>query len=133
MAEVVAPPDVEAAAVAYLATAFSARGETAYVGTKVPRTRPARMVRVQQIGTTRPTRGHFAVRLLIECWAATEPATSGLCRLAYALAGAAEGETLGGVFVADVVTVGGPANFPEPDVGPRYQFTVDLFVDGEVI
>ncbi|MGW6121504.1 hypothetical protein ACWFRF_20850 [Nocardia sp. NPDC055165] len=133
MAEVVASPDVETAFVAYLVSAYSGRGETAYVGTKVPRTRPARMTRVQQIGTTRPTRGHFSVRLLVECWAATEPAASGLCRLTYALAGATEGETLGGVFVADVVTVGGPANFPEPDIGPRYQFTVDLFVDGEVI
>ncbi|RBO82069.1 hypothetical protein [Nocardia puris] len=133
MAEVVAPPDTEAAYVAYLLSAFSGRGETATVATKMPRARPARMVRVQQVDVDRTTRGHFAARLLVECWAPDEVAAATLARLAYALTGALEGEEIGGVFVADVVTVGGPANHPEPDVGPRYQFTVDLLVSGDTI
>lgn len=133
MAEVVAPPDPEKAFVAYLSARFAERSETATVATRVPKVRPSRMVRTQLIGVTRPTRGHFVVRLLVECSAPTESAACALCLLTYALAGALEGETTGGMFVADVVTVGGPANLPEPDVGPRYQFTVDLFIDGEVI
>lgn len=133
MAEVVAPPDIEAAYVTYLKAQFVSRSETARVATKVPTVRPDRMVRVSLLPGARHTRGHFYCRLLVECWAATETAAGGLARLAYALTGALEGETAGGVFVADVVTVGSPANFPEPNVGPRYQFTIDLLVDGEVI
>jgi hypothetical protein len=53
--------------------------------------------------------------------------------LAYALTNALEGEVSSGEFVSQVVTVGGPANSPDPDVGPRYQFTVDLLMTGAVI
>jgi hypothetical protein len=131
--EVVAPPDTENAYIAYLKAEFASRSETARVSTSVPKVRPSRMVRASLIGTTRPTRGHFYSRLLVECWAPTEPEAAALALLAYALTGALEGETAGTVFIADVTTVGGPANHPEPDIGPRYQFTVDLLVDGEVI
>lgn len=133
VAEVVAPPDTEGAYVTYLKAAFTSRNETARVGTSVPKVRPDRMVRASLIGTTRRTRGHFYSRLLVECWAPTETEAAALARLAYALTLALEGETADGVFVADVPTIAGPANFPEPDVGPRYQFTVDLLVDGDVI
>lgn len=133
MAEVVAPPDTESVYVTYLMAEFASRSETARVSTNVPKIRPARMVRVSLIGTTRLTRGHFYSRLLVECWATTEPEAAALALLAYALTGALEGETVGGVFVADVTTVGGPANHPEPEIGPRYQFTVDLLISGEVI
>lgn len=133
MAEVVAPPDVETMYVEYMRAQFASRDETARVGTKVPTERPARMVRVSLILSTEQARAHFYTRLLVECWAPTETAAGGLARLAYALTGALEGETSGGVYVSEVLTVGGSANFPEPGVGPRYQFTVDLLVTGSVI
>lgn len=91
------------------------------------------MVRVSLINTARHTLAHFYCRLLVECWAATETDAAALARLAYALTGALAGETTGGEFVAEVLEVGGPANFPEPGVGPRYQFTVDLLVTGGTI
>lgn len=132
MAEVVAPPDVETMFVAYLRAQFASRDETARVGSRVPTVRPDRTVRVSLIDTARHTLTHFYSRLLVECWDETEPAAADLARLAYALTGALEGETSGSVYVAEVVTVGGPANFPD-DVGPRYQYTVDLLVRGGVI
>ncbi|WP_052280795.1 hypothetical protein [Nocardia vulneris] len=132
MGEVVAPADAEAAAVAYLKAAFAVRSETAKVATKVPPVRPERMVRVSLADTLEQTRGHFYSRLIFECWAADEPACASLARLSYALMRAAEGESAGPAWVAHVVTVSGPANFPD-DVGPRYQFTLDLLIGGVLI
>lgn len=133
MAEVVAPPDAETMYVAYLKAQFTSRSETARVATKVPTTRPDRMVRASLINMVERTRTHFYVRLLVECWDLTETGAFGLARLAYALTGALEGETSDGVYVAEVVTVGGPVNLPDPDVGPRYQFISELLVRGSVI
>lgn len=133
MAEVVAPPDVETAYVAYLRAQFVTRSETAKVATKVPTTRPDRMVRVSLTDTIERTDIHFDAELLVECWAPTETAASGLARLAYGLTRALEGEVSGGLHVAAVTAVSGIANFPDPDVGPRYQFVVDLQTRGGVI
>lgn len=132
MAEAIAPPDAEALAVAYLRAQFAARGETATVATKVPSTRPARMVRISLADTIEATPLHSYARLIFECSAPTEPAASALARTAYALMRAVDGEDGAAKWVADVVTVGGPSNFPD-EVGPRYQFTLDLLLAGEVI
>lgn len=133
MAEVVAPPDAEAMYVAYLKAQFASRSDTARVGTKVPTNRPDRMARVSLVNMVEQTNVHFYVRLLVECWDLTEALAFGLARLAYALTRAMEGETSGGVYVAEVVTVGGPVHLDDPDVGPRYQFVTDLLVRGSVI
>lgn len=133
MAEVVAPPDAEAMYVAYLKAQFASRSDTARVGTKVPTNRPDRMARVSLVNMVEQTDIHFYVRLLVECWDLTESNAFGLARLAYALTRAMEGETSGGVYVAEVVTVGGPVHLDDPDVGPRYQFVTDLLVRGSVI
>ncbi|MGW4090040.1 hypothetical protein [Nocardia sp. NPDC004750] len=132
MAEAVAPPDAEKVAVAYLRARFAARGETATVATKVPRERPERMVRISLADTIAQTPAHFYARLIFECWAPDEVAASALARTSYALMCAAEGEDSGDQWIADVETVGGPSNFPD-DVGPRYQFTLDLLLSGDVI
>jgi hypothetical protein len=133
VAEVIAAVGVEAFYVAYMKAQFASRSETARVATKVPPVRPDRMVRVSLIGTVRQTLVHFYSRLLVECWAESETEAAELAMLAYALTNALEGEVSGGEFVSQVVTVGGPANNPDPDVGPRYQFTVDLLMTGAVI
>lgn len=132
VAEVVAPPDSEAMYVSHLAASFAERSETARVATSVPKIRPDRMVRVSLIDTVRQTPVHFHSQLLVECWAPAETAAGDLARLAFALTNAMEGETYSGVFICEVDT-GGVANFPDPDVGPRYQFTADLLVRGGVI
>jgi hypothetical protein len=132
VAEAIAPPDGEAVAVAWLKARFAARSESATVATKVPSTRPARMVRVSLAGTPEQTPLHFYTTLLFECWAPTETAASDLARTAYALMRASEDEDVNGVHVAEVVTVGGVVNFPD-EVGPRYQFTLDLLLAGEAL
>lgn len=132
VAEAIAPPDAENLAVTALRSAFTARGETATVATKVPSTRPARMVRVSLADTPEQTPLHSYATLIVQCWAATEPAASALARAAYALLRATEGEDIGGRQILEVVTVGGVAYFPD-EVGPRYQFTLDLLLAGDVI
>lgn len=119
--------------VEYLRAQFASRNETARVGTKVPTTRPDGQVRVSLVDTVERTRTHFDSELLVECWALTEPAAAALARLVYGLTRALEGETSGGVYIAAVTPASGIANFPDPAVGPRYQFVVDLLVRGGVI
>ncbi|WP_280331484.1 hypothetical protein [Nocardia wallacei] len=133
MTEAVQPPDAEAVVIAYLKTQFTSRGETATVAGKVPQVRPDRMVRVSLVNTRQQTPGHFYASVLVECWDVTNPAASALARKAYAILCAIEGDDTVSDWVPDVVTVGGPANFPDPDVGPRYQFTLDLLMSGDVI
>lgn len=133
MTEAVAPVDAEALLVAHLLAEFAARSIAAEVGTRVPNPRPDRMVRVSLADTLQQTSAHFYSRLIVECWAPTEVEASQLARIAYALTLALEGEDSGSEYVADVQAAAGPVHFPEPDVGPRYQFTVDLLVRGELI
>jgi hypothetical protein len=132
VAEAIAPPDGEALAVTWLKARFAARSESATVATKVPSTRPARMVRVSLANTLEVTPIHFYATLIFECWAPTEVAAAALARTAYAEMRASEDEDIDGIHVAEVVTAGGVANFPS-ETGPRYQFTLDLLLGGEAI
>lgn len=132
VAEIVAPPDVEAALVAAVRVAYAARGETARVATKVPATRPPRMTRISLVDTVPLGPGHFMVPMLVECWAADGPSASELARVTYGLICAMEGEDAGDMFVAAVETVGGIAPLPD-ETGPRYQFTIQLTISGELI
>lgn len=133
MTEAVAPVDAEALLVGHLLAEFASRSIVADVRTRVPNPRPERMVRVSLADTQQQTPAHFYSRLIVECWAPTEVDASQLARTAYALTLALEGEDIGGEYVTDVQAAAGPVHFPEPDVGPRYQFTVDLLISGEVI
>ncbi|WP_342800973.1 hypothetical protein [Nocardia sp. No.11] len=130
MAEPVAPADAEGLAVAAVKAGLAARSDTAYVGTRVPRERPARMCRVSLVGQAKVTLVHFAASLLVECWDTTEAAALLLAQRAYAILAATADE---GTIVA-VDEVGGIVNFPDPDINsPRYQFTMQLTIHGDLL
>jgi hypothetical protein len=131
--EAVAPIDAEALAIEYLKARFASRSEVATVATKWPVVRPDRMVKVTGVDILEQTEVHFYHRLIFECYAESEIGASDLCRTTYALVKALEGDDSASHWVAEVVTVGGPTNFPDPDVGDRYQFTVDILTSGAVI
>lgn len=133
MAEAVTSPDLEAWLVAAMRGAYSARGETAHAASKVPPTRPARMTRISLADTAELGPGHFQVSMLVECWASDGPAASALARTTYGLVRAMEGEETAGMFVSAVETVGGVAFFPDDTGAPRYQFTAQFTVAGELI
>lgn len=134
VAEVIAPVDAEAAVVAGLKAAYLSRGMTVKVGTKVPNPMPSAVVRVSLVDSARITLLHHQASILVECWADSESAASDLARTTYALIFALEGEEVGGKWVAQVTEMGGVVNFADLDAGvPRYQFTVDLLIAGELI
>lgn len=128
MAEAVAPVDAEAFAVAELRAGMTARGDTATVATKVPTTRPSRMVRVSLADTYTVTLAHFGSALLVECWAPTEAAAGQLARRAYGILRALGDHDR----VLDIGDVSGVVSFPD-EVGPRYQFTISLLMNGEIV
>lgn len=134
MAEAVAPIDAEAVVVAGLKAAYSSRGQTVKVSTKVPNPMPPAAVRVSLVDSARITPLHHRASILVECWADGESATSDLARITYALIFAFDGEEVDGKWVAEVSETGGVVNFPDLEAGlPRYQFTVDLLIAGELI
>lgn len=133
MAEAIAPIDAEALAVSYLSAKFTERSMSTLVATKVPVDRPDRMVIVSLPDTQQTTLVHHAHRLIFQCYAESELAAGELGRKAYGIMRAIEGDDSADVWVSEVVTVGGPVNFPDPDIGDRYQFTLDIQTRGEVI
>lgn len=122
MAEVLVTPDIESAAVSFLATKL---GVTVKVATKVPSTMPERMVRVSLTGGSRLDVASDVAQLTVECWAPDGVSASSIARTSYAHMLSASGSTAGGVFIRKAETVGGVQFFPDPDITkPRYQFTV---------
>ena len=128
MAESLAPVDAESFAVAQLRAGMTARGDTATVATKVPTTRPSRMVRVSLADTYTVTLAHFGSALLVECWAPTEAAAGLLARRAYGILRALADHDQ----VVGFEEVGGIVNFAD-ETGPRYQSTISLLMNGEIV
>lgn len=123
--EVLVAPDVEAAVVSWLRSAFASRGVVATVATKVPATMPASMVRVSLTGGTRRDVVTDRPQLTVVCWAGNSVEAGNVARLAHALMHSASGETVAGLWVRAVEEVGGVQSLPDPDTNkPRYQFTV---------
>lgn len=123
MSELLVAPDVETAVVAWLKNGMGSLADK--VGTKVPATMPARMVKVSLTGGSRRDVATDVAQATVECWGPDEPTTSLMARTAQGLMFSAAGMTAGTVFVRKVETVGGVQNFPDPDTNkPRYIFTV---------
>lgn len=123
MPEFIAPPDVESGVIAMLDAAL-----TADVSTEVPNPRPGEFVRVSTSGGTIRNLVQLDARVLVECWSADETAALNLARTAWARLFAAQNSFLAaGIYVTRINSTG-PVNFPDPDVGPRYQFISTLTV-----
>ncbi|MFC9769513.1 hypothetical protein [Rhodococcus jostii] len=130
MAEIVLFPDILAAATAFLNAEFAARGDTARAATKVPKTRPARYVRLDLGGGIERNRITGEPLLIIQASAADEPAAYALCELARALIRSMpERDTIAGASVMGCTSSSLPVPFPDPDLStPRYQATVGLLI-----
>lgn len=114
-------PDAEALLVTYLRSTLAARGDTAFVGTYVPNTRPARMVRISRVGGTRRNVAQEDAMCVFECWAPDSTQAFGLAQVARALVQALD--TVDGFF-PESGEISGPQFFPDPlTTDPRYQFT----------
>lgn len=121
MAEVLAPANVEALAIAYL---------TPLVGVDVlrvlPETLPAKFVRVMLTGTRRVNVSLVERRLTVECWASSDADAEALGSLTYAHLGAWKTDS---VWVPDGENgwTAGPYADVDPDTGrPRYVMTPNV-------
>lgn len=123
MAEAVVFGDTEAAVIAWL----KPRIAPVKASTEVPSTRPTEFVKVTLTGGYDANVATERPQVTFECWAATSIRASEICRTVKAHMRAMAGETAAGVFVRDVITVGGPTSFPDPQTTlPRYQWTAEL-------
>lgn len=117
MGELIAPPDIEAGVVNLLDSALAAD-----VSTEVPNPRPSEHIRVTATGGTIRNLVQLDTRVLVECWAPDETTALNLARTAWAHLFAAQNTFLAAGVYATRIDSAGPVNFPDPDVGPRYQF-----------
>lgn len=123
MAEAVLFGDLEAVAVAWLNPLL----DPVKVRTEVPNPRPDELVKITLTGGSDPDIVSRWSQLTFECWALESDRASEICRRVAAYVRAIEGETVAGVFVRKVRTVGAPVSFPDPDTAlPRYQVTLEL-------
>lgn len=129
--EVIAFPDAEALAIAWLTGKL---GAGVMISTRVPTTRPPKFVKVTRTGGVQLDITADQAQLTFECWALSETDASALCRLVRAHFKAIAGETVSGVFARSVAEVGGPTNFPDPaSTSPRYQYTASVACRGTAI
>ena len=136
MTELVAAPDIEAALVAHVRAALAARGVSAHVGTTVPNPRPTQLVRMTRQGGPRRNIVTDSPLVVVEAWDANTVAAFDLGSLVEAIVLATGGSFIGtkSVWVNDTSSVSGLSFFPDPDTTfPRYQFTVQLFTNCEVL
>lgn len=115
--------DVEAAVIVWL----TPRLEPVEAGTEVPDDRPTEFVKVSRTGASDSNLVTERAQITFECWAADDVRAGDICRLVKALVKAMNGQTVNGIFVRKVGTVGGPVAFADPETKlPRYQYTAEL-------
>jgi hypothetical protein len=128
MVEILRAPDGVAVAVAYLRAQFTARGETAVVGSKIRDPRPAKFVKVRLMGGVR-TESRYAPMLVFECWGRDDKddiTAQALGSLTEALM-----DAMPDLHDActRVVEVGGLVDQPDPATGAaRYVFTKQIYL-----
>ena len=116
------PGRVEQATVAYLAGPLALP-----VGTRIPEPRPAQFLRVTRAGGNRRNLVQSNVRLLVECWGATDALAWDACERSWQLMDALESTP---TMTVARVTLADPVNYPDSLSGsPRYQYLADLIVN----
>lgn len=92
----------------------------------VPNPRPTRFVRLMQAGATIRSVAHRDVRVVVECWEASEAAAERLADLVQGWL-VEMNTSAGHVPQGRDGWLGGPYSQPDPDSGtPRYVMTVNL-------
>lgn len=108
------PVDMEAEVVGVLTPALGVP-----FSTQIPNPRPVEFGRVTTTGGGQVNMVTDQPRLMIECWAADSVRARAIAGQAYGqlLATYGSSDTWGGR-----ASLTSPVNYPDPDVGPRYQF-----------
>lgn len=126
MVEILRAPSGVGFVVAFLKAQYTARGESAGVGSKIRDPRPPRFTKVRLMGGMRPDVARYAPMLTFECWAPDELAAEDLGSLTEALLNSLPDLDSR---CSRVVEVGGLVWQPDPDSGAaRYVFTKQLYL-----
>jgi hypothetical protein len=98
------------------------------VATEVPATRPAKLVTVTTASTSGGTNRALSRRwVIIQCYNAAETAAADLAEVVFSHMMAARDTPGNGI--RDVVPVGTPARFDDPDDStPRFQMTLEILL-----
>lgn len=123
--------DIEAAAVARLASDLATRLPSCKVAASIPSPRPDEFVTVRRVGGVATSLVVDAPAVAFECWSSSGSAAAALAALVRAIVRSWQGEDVGGLTVYKVQESAGPASLPDPvSHQPRYTFTDVLHVRG---
>lgn len=133
MIEVITFPDVEAVAQDYLRGELTAAGDSAQVVTEIPKSRPARMVKLIRTGGARVNLVLEDAQLTVECWDTRRDGAHDLAQIVRGLLWAMP-DRYPAVTTYRVQELGGIAELPDPDTAnPRYTFTVIITIRGSAL
>jgi len=131
--EVITFPDVEAVAQDYLRGELTAAGDSAQVVTEIPKSRPARMVKLIRTGGARVNLVLEDAQLTVECWDTRRDGAHDLAQIVRGLLWAMP-DRYPAVTTYRVQELGGIAELPDPDAAnPRYTFTVIITIRGSAL
>lgn len=131
MVDILRSLDTAAVIVSFLKGQYTARSETAGVGTRLPATTPAKFTRVRVMGGRRSDMVRYASVVVFECYGTTDMIACGLARLTEALVHSMEDQVNS---CTRVVDVGGLMDQPDPDSNtPRYVFTKQIYLRSTVL
>ena len=134
MVEILRAPSGVGFAVAFLKAQYTARGESAGVGSKIRAPRPPRFTKVRLMGGIRPDIARYAPMITFECWgrdAQDELVAEDLGTLTESLINSLPDLDSR---CSRVTEVGGLAWQPDPDSGAaRYVFTKQLYLRSDVL
>ncbi|EME14807.1 hypothetical protein [Rhodococcus triatomae] len=128
MPQLIVYPLVESVVISYLRPFVG----TTKIATKVPDSRPDRLIRVTAAGGSGGTVVTSSRLVIVECWDKLAPDAADLAELSFAalIAGARDHNE---PRIRDVRVVSAPQSFPDPLTNaPRYQFTLSVTLRGQV-
>jgi hypothetical protein len=124
-------PDTEELLVEYLTDEFTARGVSASVHTRVPKTRPNAFVLTPRVGGTRRNLVVDTATIGFECWGLTDKSACDLGRTTRALVFGLRGRVISGAQCYRVDELAGLTNFPDGvSAQSRYIFTASVAFRG---
>lgn len=99
-----------------------------HVSSKMPRTRPEKIVRISRAGGPMANMVTDAPLLIFECWAISSVDAENLANLVRAELARSQSKTIDGAFIRWYREAGGPADFDHPDVTDmsRWQLSGEL-------
>lgn len=125
--ETIVFPNAGRAVIDHLETRLAALGQACPVVHTVPKSRPAKFVKVIRTGGIRQTLVTDSAQLTFEAWANSPTVAETLIEYVRAVIHAMKATVVSGVRIAAIEELSGPADLPDPD-SQQYRYTFSAFV-----